>query len=353
MRKSSNLILYPLFWLALMAGLGIGLARFYPQHPALILGAACLCLLGALFCEDRKAMWLLLPGSFFCFFFYAQVRDQTVEERDLRRVWEEEARSGVVELRVLDLPLRKVNEEREERLEFTGEALRVIDLQGVREVVGRLRVQVRNPGQQRFIPGQRVEVAGFWSRPAATRNPGEFDYRAFLENKRIFYLLKTNGNQVRELESGGDLLGHLAYHLREHMLAVLTLGLEEDPQISGLMAGMLFGYKEGITEDLEEAFRSTGTLHLFAVSGQNVGLILGIMILVLQVSGVLRWRWAWILLPLLLFLSGHGDAIECGAGFFDGGADVGGLGAVSSGVDLQYFGGGGTDSMGVGAGGIV
>jgi ComEC/Rec2-related protein len=89
----------------------------------------------------------------------------------------------------------------------------------------------------------------------------------------------------------------MAAGLREHMLKATSLGLTEDPEASGLIAAMLFGYRDGVGEELRESFRATGTLHLFAVSGQNLAVVAGMLLWILALTGAVKWRWAWATLP--------------------------------------------------------
>ena len=49
---------------------------------------------------------------------------------------------------------------------------------------------------------------------------------------------------------------------------------------------MLFGYRDGVGEELKESFRKTGTLHLFAVSGQNLAVVAGLLLWTLALTGL-------------------------------------------------------------------
>lgn len=300
MKIRQVLTLYPLFWISVAAACGIILSRINVLSFYNLGGLALLFIILSCFLKSWKSAITLFLATCFVFQFYAQTRNQVLSDSDVRKVLGDRAQTGEVVLTVLDLPLKKVGADQELRKEFLAEARAVKDLSGERAVEGRMLVVVRQPTELRLVPGQKLRVTGFWQKPRATVNPGEFDYRSFLENKRIYYILKSTGDSVHEIEPSRDLFGIAAYSLREYMLAVLKIGLEDDPQVSGLMAGMLFGYKEGIAEEVEEAFRTTGTLHLFAVSGQNVGIILGMLLIVLQVTGLIRWRWGWLVLPFLL-----------------------------------------------------
>jgi competence protein ComEC len=300
MKVGKPITIYPLFWLAVAAGAGIMLGRYEPQDFRLLAVGGVLLLVLALWWKGWISRLALIGATLMIFQFYAQVREHGLPATHLKHLIGQRGRSGEMVCRVLDLPILKTTGNGESRMEFTGEVESLADLNGLKNSSGKVRVIVRQPGVLTLVPGQTVAIQGFWQRPDRTVNPGEFDYRAYLENKRIYYILKCQGDSVQEVRPSRDPFTLTAFHLREHMLSVLKLGLEDDPQISGLMAGMLFGYKEGITEEVEEAFRATGTLHLFAVSGQNVGVILGMLLVILQLSGLIRWRWAWLMLPILL-----------------------------------------------------
>jgi ComEC/Rec2-related protein len=48
-----------------------------------------------------------------------------------------------------------------------------------------------------------------------------------------------------------------------------------DPE-SSLMAGILFGVDTGLTQELQQAFKNTGTAHIIAISGFNISIIAGL-----------------------------------------------------------------------------
>ena len=70
--------------------------------------------------------------------------------------------------------------------------------------------------------------------------------------------------------------------------------------MADFLAGMLIGYRQEIPADIEQDFRRTGTLHVFAVSGQNIAEMVVVALILLQLCGLVRWRWAWTLAPIVL-----------------------------------------------------
>ena len=94
--------------------------------------------------------------------------------------------------------------------------------------------------------------------------------------------------------------GLLLPDARDWAYARLQLGLEDDPRTADFLAGMLIGYRQEIPADIEQDFRVTGTLHVFAISGQNIAEMGVVVVILLQLGGLVRWRWAWLLAPLVL-----------------------------------------------------
>ena len=81
---------------------------------------------------------------------------------------------------------------------------------------------------------------------------------------------------------------------------VLGRGVEEtSPVETTLYRALLLGTREEVPAEVYEAFRRTGTVHIFALSGLHVGMLGVLLALVLRLTGVSRDRWGLFLLPLL------------------------------------------------------
>lgn len=165
---------------------------------------------------------------------------------------------------------------------------------------GRVRVLVRNGSAAGLGYGRRVVVTGALRRMAAAMNPGEFDARAYWLRKGVRLECRVGPEAVGRV--GANRAGWVesaAGRLRGHMRETLALGIAGDQRIAAVIAGMLYGDRAGFDERLLEAFRRTGTMHLFAVSGQNVGVIAMAGIVALSFLGLNRWRWGWLVVPML------------------------------------------------------
>jgi ComEC/Rec2-related protein len=165
---------------------------------------------------------------------------------------------------------------------------------------GRILVRIDPAPEHGPKVGDRIQAAGYLSLPEEPKNPGEFNRRTYLRSRGIDFQFRVQSDEMKNLgPQPGAGLARMAGTLRAHMIRTTSAGLEKDPEAAGLIAAMLFGYRDGVGEDLREDFRKTGTLHLFAVSGQNLAVVAGLLLWILALTGAVRWRWAWLTLPVV------------------------------------------------------
>ncbi len=143
------------------------------------------------------------------------------------------------------------------------------------------------------------------ARPApAAAAPGRFDARAFLAERGIFYTLRAADRDAERLTPTPDLVAafvRAAGAVRAWGIGRLHLGLEDDPLVGQLLTGIVLGQRDEVPPAALFPFRHTGTYHLFSTNGGDLALLLGIVLGALKLCGVIRWRWGWVLAPLLLF----------------------------------------------------
>ncbi len=133
------------------------------------------------------------------------------------------------------------------------------------------RFQVFCDFEVQLRPGDSVELKGVLKKPDEPGNPGEFNYPSYLSRHHIYYLLQVEESNDLRQDSGPNRILAVAPLLRnrmvEHTRAVLPA--EE----AALILAMVLGILDNLDEDLYQDFQKTGLVHLFAVSGLNVGFV--------------------------------------------------------------------------------
>jgi competence protein ComEC len=157
--------------------------------------------------------------------------------------------------------------------------------------------------------GDAIECSAILRVPPPARNPGTFDWRAWLARHNIHFtatIRKTDVCVVTEVERGHPVLA-LSLLLREEFERALRLGLEDQPQLAGVLAGMVIGKRSEIPPDTYADFQRTGVFHVFAISGLHVGMVAVIVVLGLRLARVPK-RWCGLaaipLLVLYVFATG-------------------------------------------------
>ena len=144
--------------------------------------------------------------------------------------------------------------------------------------------------------GDRVKLAGRVKLPEMFDG---FDYPAYLARRNIFATMTVQADGLTHLGACERSPLRMGAALRQRILSRFDamLGLEA----SALAQSLLFGDRSALPDDVEEAFSRTGLMHLLAVSGLHLGIVLAGAWFVLRWLG-LRPRFAYPLVGLLVLL---------------------------------------------------
>lgn len=146
--------------------------------------------------------------------------------------------------------------------------------------------------------GDEIDIEGTLEEPPVSRNFGLFDYKDYLRQQGIAFVFRSEGSDSMVLRESSS--ANWVFKLRKYLAQRLALGIENDELAVGIINGMLLGYREDIPNDVNESFRRTGTLHVFAISGSHISLIAFILLVLLKQARVSQ-RWsAVIVVPLII-----------------------------------------------------
>lgn len=133
--------------------------------------------------------------------------------------------------------------------------------------------------------GDEITAGGLLYRPSGLKNPGLFDYANYLGLKDIYSILKV-GEKSSLVVTGrmkANPVSAFAYRIRNKIRSVIDAYL--DYPYSGFINAILIGDRSDLPENITDDFIMTGTVHILAISGLNLGIIAGI---ILAVFGVMR-----------------------------------------------------------------
>jgi ComEC/Rec2-related protein len=114
------------------------------------------------------------------------------------------------------------------------------------------------------------------------------------------FRLRASDTTSRRLSVGnGSPFAAFCYRAREEAGRSLSVGIADDSAAVGVVRALMLGYREDLNRELSDLFVSTGTLHIFAISGSHVVLVAAMVLLVVRAARVPRLWWGGLLIPLL------------------------------------------------------
>ena len=160
-------------------------------------------------------------------------------------------------------------------------------------IAGGVRVTVLRP-MKPFQCGDLLELPLRLKLPEIYRDPGAFSYGDWLLGQGIGASASAQGRKLRVLGTGESTV-HCHLQAAQHWAAARVEALPGSPVIARLpgplrfsrddaamLAAMLFGDKQALSQGLRAGFERTGTFHLFVVSGLHVALFTGVLFWILR-----------------------------------------------------------------------
>ena len=156
-------------------------------------------------------------------------------------------------------------------------AVQWVEKEGARRLVqGRLRLTWRKPETDVFR-GDTMTVRTRLRRPFGTRNPGGFDYGAYLRARGIHVVATVKGpNRVQvhppEAFDVGPWVWHKIDEWRNQVRQAVIATLLQQPA-RGLFLGVIVGEQRDVPVNVRENFTATGTVHIISISGSHLGFL--------------------------------------------------------------------------------
>ena len=127
-----------------------------------------------------------------------------------------------------------------------------------------------------------IELTGKVELPRAAESG--FDERAWLRRRGAHVVIR--GGAWRRVGRRGGIAG-LGDRLHERLAHTVAPGVEGERR--GVIAGIVLGEDEGLSDELRDSFRASGLYHVLAVSGQNVAFLAAGVLLLAWLAGIPRW----------------------------------------------------------------
>ena len=165
-----------------------------------------------------------------------------------------------------------------------------------------VRSELHHPLSMKY--GQTFLIPAKYTTVDPPYNPGEFDFKSWLEDHNIFHQAFLEPEEmVATGEQKGLAIISFALALRQRQTDRYRKLIKDDEAFA-VAAALILGYRSDLSTETLSAYTKTGTIHALSVSGMHVGIIY----LVLEWG--LRWmnrkvilKWAKVIVILVLIWS--------------------------------------------------
>ena len=170
---------------------------------------------------------------------------------------------------------------------------------GQESVSGKVLVLFKRADSLGYLVGDRLVVYEHIDLPAFAPNPGDFDYRAYLKSIDVYGQMYVDQTRIWSEEKVPDRMDVLL-GVRNAILNKLTASsLKERPR--AMIEALVLGQRQNVDPELTRSFRDAGVIHILALSGLHVGIIL--LILRFLTQRIVRLKYGrWIQSAVLIIL---------------------------------------------------
>lgn len=153
-------------------------------------------------------------------------------------------------------------------------------------------------------------VSGIMNKPDIAKNPNAFHYRNYLNRKNIFWIVEIQESPLQNCSaikpSPLAMLKQLRYSGIKYLEAHFPL------EIASLSAALIFGDRNMFDPDVLAAYQKTGIVHLLAISGLHVSLLITMVFYMGIRIGLTRQfmiNFLLMILPIYVILTGGSPSV--------------------------------------------
>lgn len=271
----------PFLWVALffMMGIFIHSAGYGSVNPIAVINVGVI--FGAYLLQRKKWVFVVLLAGAFVLLGWLCSYSRWLFAADHIYFQREKVDFAQISLRgVVNGAVRCSETGYVKRLSFVLNLRQIKDHQGWRNVSGKVLVNLFQDLALDY--GHDIVLTGKLHRPFEFSRGKKFSYRSYLKRQGIYYVLsvkKSSLVEVLRIRRGNGILSEL-YQWRRVVSGIPEKHL--NVAHASLVQAMLLGERLHIPASLNDVFAKTGTTHILAISGFNVGIVVAVLFLLLR-----------------------------------------------------------------------
>ncbi|MCF6168265.1 ComEC/Rec2 family competence protein [Lutibacter sp.] len=157
----------------------------------------------------------------------------------------------------------------------------VLQLEG-KKVIGKILVNVKKDSLNKQLEIDTDLIARTsYENISDPLNPYNFNYKKYLKNHHIYHQIKLHNQEFLVFQKRDETLKGVAAKIRNSLIKSLkNNGFKKDEL--AVITALLLGQRNSITKDLMQHYTSAGAIHILAVSGLHIGIILLLLLFIFK-----------------------------------------------------------------------
>lgn len=169
------------------------------------------------------------------------------------------------------------------------------------QVYYKLQSEAEKEDFQQLTDIYEITLEGKLASPQGARNFAGFDYRNYLKSQGIYQTLTISKISDMQATSSWNIGENLSSLRRK---AVVWIKRNFPDPMRNYMTGLLLGHLDTDFEEMNELYSSLGIIHLFALSGMQVGFFMDSFKKLLLRLDLTQEKFKWLAYPFSLFYAG-------------------------------------------------
>ena len=156
--------------------------------------------------------------------------------------------------------------------------------------------------------GDTIKIYGKLKEPSNNTIPNTFNYKKYLKNKHINYIMTIDEIQIIKNNA------NIFYTIKNSLVKRI-----EDFKYYDYLYTFILGNKNYLDDDVYESYRINGVVHLFCISGSHISLLVGCILFIfkkLNLNITLSYFIVFFLLIFYMFLTDYGASVLRSGLFF-------------------------------------
>ncbi len=143
-----------------------------------------------------------------------------------------------------------------------------------KKVSGRILLNIRKDSSNHdFQIGDRLKITSTLYKSTSQKNPNQFDYQKYLENKQIYAQLYTDISELKVNSQTEKDIWYYTAKIRSRIIQNLEKSNFNKKELNVAVA-LIMGQRQDISPEIIRDYQYAGAIHILSISGLHIGFIL-------------------------------------------------------------------------------